>query len=185
MTTRFTLKNLLTWAVVGAAVQACSTTKNVDVVAESTDSSKAKTTKAASTDAATAAAVAEIVENFRRVYFEFDSSTLTPSTRDALLANTEILRRHRTVSVEVQGHCDDRGTTEYNLSLGDRRARAIRDYLVKAGVSPQQLTAISFGKERPIQVGDGEPTWSKNRRAEFRVLVGTKEPLMAVRGTAE
>lgn len=135
-------------------------------------------------DAATAAAVSSIVDNFRRVHFEFDSATLSPQTREALLANTELMQAHRDVTVEIQGHCDDRGTTEYNLSLGERRAKAIRDYMAKAGVESSRLSIISFGKERPVDRGTGESAWSKNRRADFRVLVSRPE-VATVRGSTD
>lgn len=103
----------------------------------------------------------------RTVYFAYDSAELSDETRAALRANAEWLNANRKYRIRVEGHCDERGTVEYNLALGQRRADAARDYLVHLGVDPGRLTTISYGEERPADPGHGEDAWSKNRRAEF------------------
>jgi peptidoglycan-associated lipoprotein len=113
--------------------------------------------------------IEKIIANFKRVHFEFNSSDLSASTRSALMENVELLRKNGTVKVEIQGHCDNRGTSEYNLALGDRRARAVVEYMVRAGIEQSRLDLVSYGKERPLDETDSETAWANNRRAEFRV----------------
>lgn len=119
---------------------------------------------------ATAAAAARLAENLRRVHFGFDSAEITRTSADALAENAKILAAHPELVIEVEGHCDDRGTTEYNLALGQRRADAVRAYLTRAGARPEQVTSVTLGKERPLVAGESEAAWAENRRAEFRVL---------------
>lgn len=116
-------------------------------------------------------AMQELHKNFERVNFEYDSSLITPETRDALAANVQIMNRFPEVSVEVEGHCDARGSTEYNLALGERRAHAIRRYMVTAGVDPSRVETISYGEERPLAEGSTGIAYRENRRAEFRLRV--------------
>jgi peptidoglycan-associated lipoprotein len=123
--------------------------------------------------APTEAVVAIMLQNFQRVHFEFDSARLTPDSRAALSSNAELMRQYGSLAVEVQGHSDDRGTTEYNLALGQRRAAAVEEYLVALGVSPERVTIVTYGEEIPLQVGGGEVAWAANRRAEFRVIEGS------------
>jgi len=103
------------------------------------------------------------------VYFEFDQFTVTDSARAVLARHSEWLKARPAAKVTVEGHCDERGTTEYNLALGDKRARAVRDELVKLGVPAERLQAISLGKERPKDSGHNEAAWTQNRRAHFAV----------------
>ncbi len=103
------------------------------------------------------------------VYFGFDSSSLDSSTQDSLRANAEFLKTNASVDVQVEGHCDERGGIQYNLALGERRAKAVRDYLVAQGVASRRVTIISYGKEKPSAFGHEEGAWSKNRRANFVV----------------
>lgn len=105
----------------------------------------------------------------RTVNFPFDSSTLTDSARRTLQDNVRFLQNNPTVEVQVEGHCDERGGVQYNLALGERRARAVRDYMVAMGISSSRLSTISFGKERPVAFGHDEQAWSQNRRANFVV----------------
>ncbi len=106
----------------------------------------------------------------RTVYFDYDRSLVREDQRAVLLANAEWLRANPRYVVEIGGHCDERGTTEYNLALGDRRANAIKEYLVGLGVDGSRLELVSYGEERPAAAGSGEEAWAKNRRAEFVVL---------------
>ena len=101
------------------------------------------------------------------VYFDFNSSSLSSSTRDALESNANFLKENPSVEVQIEGHADERGGVQYNLALGERRAQAVKQYLVSMGVSSSRITTISFGKERPIAFGHTESAWSQNRRASF------------------
>lgn len=101
------------------------------------------------------------------VYFDFDSSTLREDTKAALDANHGFLTSNGTVEVQIEGHCDERGGVEYNLALGERRAKSVMDYLTAMGVAANRITTISYGKEKPIAMGHDEASWSQNRRANF------------------
>jgi len=103
------------------------------------------------------------------VYFDLDKHDLSDATRATLRANAEWLKGNTKWKVVIEGHCDDRGTTEYNLELGGRRARAVREFLVSLGVADARMRTVSFGEERPADAGHSESAWSKNRRAEFLV----------------
>jgi peptidoglycan-associated lipoprotein len=103
------------------------------------------------------------------IRFAFDEATLSDEARATLERHALWLQTHRDVRVMVEGHCDERGTVEYNLALGDQRARAAYDYLVGLGVAPERLTTVSYGKERPLDLGHDEASWARNRRAAFVV----------------
>jgi peptidoglycan-associated lipoprotein len=110
---------------------------------------------------------AELIGQLKPVFFALDSSTLTDDARAALDANAKLLRDNTPLKITVEGHCDERGTSEYNQALGERRAGAARDYLVAAGISAARLQVISYGKERPFADGHDEAAWAQNRRAQF------------------
>ena len=101
------------------------------------------------------------------LYFEFDRSSLSEASRASLDHNADFLLAHPDVRVRVGGHCDERGTVEYNLALGDRRASSAREYLVLRGVAMDRLQVVSFGEEQPADPGQGEAAWARNRRVEF------------------
>lgn len=103
------------------------------------------------------------------VYFAFDSSNIEGETKIALQNNAEYLKANTNVDVQIEGHCDERGGRQYNLALGERRAKAVRDYLVALGVESKRLSTISYGSERPKAEGSDESAWSQNRRANFVV----------------
>ena len=106
----------------------------------------------------------------RTIFFEFDRSTLSEQARRTLRDNANWLNGHPEISgVVVEGHCDERGTIEYNLALGQRRARSVIDYLVNLGVASSRLRPKTYGEEQPIARGNGEAAWSQNRRAEFLI----------------
>lgn len=113
--------------------------------------------------------VAEAIAKFENedIYFEFDSAALLPMAQEILKKKAAYLETNPGVSVVVEGHCDERGTNEYNLALGDRRAKSAVSFLVDLGISASRLTAISFGEERPIDSGSSEEVWAKNRRVHF------------------
>jgi len=100
-----------------------------------------------------------------RVFFEFDSSVLSSRARQTLENQAAWMNRYPSVRLLVEGHCDERGTREYNLALGERRAAAAKNYLVALGVAETRLTTISYGKERPYALGHDEEAWVQNRRA--------------------
>jgi peptidoglycan-associated lipoprotein len=114
--------------------------------------------------------VKELLANFQRAYFDFNSHELNDETQKVLSTNAEIMQADPTLKVEIQGHADDRGTNEYNLALGQKRAKSVKDYMVRLGVAEDAITTISYGEEKPAVEASNESTWSKNRRAEFRVL---------------
>lgn len=100
-----------------------------------------------------------------RVFFALDSSTLNGEAQSVLQGQAEWLKANPGINVVVEGHCDERGTREYNLALGERRANAARNYLVSLGVAAGRLQTVSYGKERPAVLGSNESSWSQNRRA--------------------
>jgi peptidoglycan-associated lipoprotein len=101
------------------------------------------------------------------VYFEFDSSTLLPAGQDILSEKAAYILSLSEASITVEGHCDERGTDAYNMALGERRAEAAKAFLVNLGVNPSQISTISYGEERPVDPGNTEEAWAKNRRASF------------------
>lgn len=103
----------------------------------------------------------------RRVHFDYDSSSMRADMRSIMDANANYLKKYRTSKVVVEGHCDERGTNEYNYALGARRAEAAKSYLVTQGINPSRLNTVSFGEDRPLKTGSGESVWYMNRRAEF------------------
>ncbi|MDL2210186.1 peptidoglycan-associated lipoprotein Pal [Desulfovibrio sp. OttesenSCG-928-O18] len=105
-----------------------------------------------------------------KIYFEYDKFDIKPESRRVLARKAELLKQFPQIKVSIQGHCDERGTEEYNLALGERRARAAHEFLVYSGVNPTQMEMISYGKLRPAVQGGSENAWAQNRRDEFIVL---------------
>ena len=103
------------------------------------------------------------------IFFEFDKATLTPESREILIKNGEWLRINSDVVITIEGHCDERGTNEYNLALGERRADSVKTFLLDLGIDPSRLKTISFGEERPAALGHNETAWAQNRRAHFLI----------------
>lgn len=103
------------------------------------------------------------------IHFEYDQAELTDQARAILERNAQWIKGHAAAKVRVEGHCDDRGTVEYNLALGERRAQSTRDYLVSLGVDAGRLATVSYGKERPVDSGTTETAFARNRRAHFAV----------------
>jgi len=101
------------------------------------------------------------------IYFDFDSSALTNMARNVLSRKAEYLRVNADASVIIEGHCDERGTSAYNIALGDRRAESAKAYLIDLGIDATQLSTISYGEERPVDMGQNDEAWAKNRRAHF------------------
>ena len=103
----------------------------------------------------------------RDAYFDYDSAELRADTRQALQRTADFLKNYPQARVTIEGHCDERGSTEYNLALGDRRANAVKQYLVSLGVPPERLTSTSWGKEKPFCMDSTEACWQQNRRGHF------------------
>lgn len=104
-----------------------------------------------------------------KIYFAFDDASLSEQARNRLRKKAQWLRKNSEPTVIIEGHCDERGTDEYNLALGSRRAESVKDYLVNAGVNPARLITISYGEEQPAVEGQNPEAWAKNRRVEFRI----------------
>lgn len=141
-------------------IGACSKKKVTDEGDVAADASAMQPTDVATTGTGTK------IPELGTVYFAYDSFNLSGSSKTALAKHAAWLKSHPQ-NVQIEGHCDERGTTEYNLALGERRAGAVKDYLVSLGVSAGQLSTISYGEERPAVTGSDEAAWSKNRRSEF------------------
>ena len=116
--------------------------------------------------------VLQLVQNFQKVYFELDQSILSEDGEQALGQNVQILQENPNIRIEIQGHADQRGTTEYNLALGQRRAETVAKYLSVSGVDSSRLKVVSYGEERPLMEAPSESAFSKNRRCEFVIVWG-------------
>ncbi|UCB52762.1 MAG: OmpA family protein [Candidatus Zixiibacteriota bacterium] len=108
-------------------------------------------------------------KDFEPIYFDFDKYALRPGDREALNRNAQVLKENPAVKIRIEGNCDERGTVEYNLALGEKRARAAMDYLVNLGVGADRVSIITYGKERANHCS-GEGCWSKDRRDDFMIL---------------
>jgi peptidoglycan-associated lipoprotein len=107
----------------------------------------------------------------KTIYFDFDKSDLTVESLRILKENAYFLRNNTNIKIIIDGHTDNRGTIEYNLSLGQRRALKVKEYCVQLGISPNRIATISYGKENPVDKNNNESAWAKNRRAEIRELL--------------
>lgn len=114
--------------------------------------------------------IAQLQSALNKIYFNFDSSDLSKSARDTLTKNAVPLTKEPAAKIRIEGNCDERGSAEYNLALGERRAKAAQQYLVTLGIKPERISTISYGKEKPAVHGNDEAAWSKNRRDEFVVV---------------
>ncbi|WP_305046779.1 peptidoglycan-associated lipoprotein Pal [Geoalkalibacter sp.] len=114
---------------------------------------------------------ADIAAALERVHFEYDSYTLSQRAQETLTRNAAYLRANPDVKVLIEGHTDERGSDEYNLALGERRAQAVRNYLVTLGIAAERLSVISYGEELPLDPASNEDAWAKNRRAEFKPVL--------------
>ncbi len=107
------------------------------------------------------------LKEVRDAYFDYDKADIRPDARTALSKTADFLKANTRFKVTIEGHCDERGSTEYNLGLGDRRASAVKQYLVSLGVSADRLSTVSFGKEKPFCMESAEACWQQNRRGHF------------------
>jgi peptidoglycan-associated lipoprotein len=115
-------------------------------------------------------AEAQNISGLRVAHFNFDSNALTRDAMRILQSNAEYLRANPNVNIVVEGHCDNRGTVAYNLALGQRRAMKVKEYYVQLGISAGRIATISYGEEQPIDMGENEIAWAKNRRAETKTI---------------
>ena len=113
-----------------------------------------------------AAAAREAFEN-EDIYFDFDSALLNPQAQEILRNKAQYMKENSGILIIIEGHCDDRGTNEYNLALGEQRARTTQQYLMALGIAASRITTVSYGEERPVARGDAEDSWKQNRRAHF------------------
>jgi peptidoglycan-associated lipoprotein len=120
-------------------------------------------------DDITRKSLSEISNYLKPAFFDYDKADIRADARDVLAADATYLKKYPSVQFTIEGHCDERGTAQYNLALGDRRANAARDYLVSLGVDASRAKTVSYGKERPFAPGHDEDSWQKNRRAHFVV----------------
>ena len=120
-------------------------------------------------DPLTTAAIEAINKDspMKPVFFAYDSDTLDDLARKVIEDNAAILKKYSTWVISIEGHCDERGTAEYNLALGDRRAQAVKNYLVSLGIAAERINTVSFGSEFPFDPGHDEQAWKQNRRAHF------------------
>ena len=150
---KYSIKNLLLVVVAALALSACATQKKVSTQIQGDVYTGTETVKY----------LAKGVPD--RVFFATNKSVLTTAARDTLRKQAAWMRKNKDVTVTVEGHADERGTREYNLALGERRANAAKDYLMTYGISSNRIAVISYGKERPINSGSNPLAWSQNRRS--------------------
>ncbi len=165
-------KQGLSLAFVLAFLAGCSstdTTEDTDTMGEDSQSGSGVTTGTAERDGVTSGSGMDgddMEELDTIIYFDFDQATLKPDARALLLAHAERLKENPT-DVRLEGHADERGSREYNMALGERRANAVRDFLVLQGVRRSDLEVVSYGEERPLAMGSSDSAWAKNRRVEI------------------
>jgi len=141
------------------------TTKQSDSTAAPTGTTNIKETANEQSSLMEATAKSPISD----INFDYDSSSIRPDAREILKTNADYLLKHQTSSVVVEGHCDERGTAEYNMALGQKRAQETKKYLINLGVQESIIKTVSYGEERPLDPNNNEEAWDKNRRAHFVV----------------
>ena len=112
----------------------------------------------------------QLQASLAKIYFDFDSTSLSAAARDLLSKNAMSLKQKSEVNLRIEGHCDERGSEEYNLALGEKRAKVAKNYLVTMGLPAENVSIISYGKEKPANPGHDESAWSQNRRDEFVII---------------
>jgi len=121
-------------------------------------------------DAKTAAMAAKASFLIDHAHFDFDKYNIKPDAEQILRAKAEYMKANPDIRVEIQGHCDERGTVDYNLALGDRRAHAAASFIESLGINPDRIETVTYGEEKPIDKGHNETAWAKNRRAQFMII---------------
>lgn len=123
----------------------------------------------AKTEAATTNVV-QLHNALEKIYFDFDAATLSEQARTTLSKNVEMMKSNPAVNVRIEGNCDEHGSSEYNLALGEKRAKSAKQYMATLGIPEKRLSVISYGKEKPAYTGHDEAAWSRNRRDEFVII---------------
>jgi peptidoglycan-associated lipoprotein len=159
------MKKMITLVLAGVFVFAVGC-KRQDIKSDTIDSIETATFS----DEPSIRADSEIDSNLKIVYFDFDKSDLPSDSFEVLKDNAAYLSKKASLKIVIEGHTDNRGTAEYNLSLGQRRALKVKDYYVKFGIVPDRIATISYGREKPVVDGNNEAAWAKNRRAETKTL---------------
>jgi peptidoglycan-associated lipoprotein len=137
---------------------------------EAVQEQKTDVAKADQEQSAKVGATAAADGNIRDINFDFDQSNIRPDAREILKANADILLKKGAANkITIEGYCDERGTAEYNMALGERRAQEAKKYIINLGVKASKIKTISYGEERPLDAGNNEDAWAKNRRAHFVV----------------
>lgn len=152
----------------GCAKKTVSETTVEEVLGDVPQTAQNKETSEETTDPLKDESLTDV--GLERVYFEFDQFVLTEKARGVLAVNAEVLQSVPALKVSIEGHCDSRGSDEYNLALGEHRSQVVKKYLVSLGISPERLETVSYGEEMPIDKGATEMAWAANRRAEFKVI---------------
>jgi len=155
--------------VVVSVISGCAGSKknSTDGGVTSETTGSGETEKVAPIDFSTTGSDSGAIEGLQTIYFDYDAASLTETEKNKLAGNVEWLNKNSSVKLLIEGHCDQRGSTEYNLSLGERRANAIKSLLVKMGIKANRLSTVSFGEEKLRVSGDSEPELAQNRRANF------------------
>jgi len=150
--------------IAAVAITGCSSSASDETATETSNSSTggASTSTSSSTSNAASSLLGQ-----RVVFFDFDKATIRPDAQEALVAHAQYLTGHGGSKVRIEGHADERGTREYNMALGERRAKAVVSFLTANGASAAQLDVVSYGEEKPAAEGHDEGSWSQNRRAEL------------------
>jgi peptidoglycan-associated lipoprotein len=158
---------LATAALIAFMVVGCAKKPKVEPMTQPT-TTETKPTEQPTENPTTGTPVeSEPSSKFMTIYFDFDKYNLRDDARADLKKNIDVMKQDQSLKITVEGHCDERGTVEYNLALGERRAKSARDYMVSMGVKADRISTISYGKERPVAFGHDEASWAKNRRDEF------------------
>ena len=160
----FFLRNKFNFVVVIIFLSSCS---SMNVTEENVGSDQVKTVKASSSKSENVNYDTKAVFANATVYFEFDKSSLTSKSIQTLKSAVNVLNENSSIKITLSGHADERGTREYNLALGQRRAEAVSDYFVLNGISKNRITVKSYGEEKPVAYGQDEGSYSKNRRVEI------------------
>ena len=172
------IKKVLLSVLLAFIFAACTTTPKDTADTSGSGSSSSSSSVSSSTDSASGDSSEGIVPGSQedlivnvgdRVFFGYDSSELDSDAQELLQDQVAWLKQYSDVSVTIEGHCDERGTREYNLALGEKRAQSVKNYLISLGVSESRVSTISYGKERPAVIGSNDGAWSQNRRSVTKV----------------
>ena len=158
-------RNIILALIALSFVAACSSKKKDDSVIDATEVDGGITEKPLGFDPM--GSDSGNIPGLATVHFEYDKFGLSPEARNILAQNAEFMKANSNVNLQIEGHCDSRGSIEYNLTLGERRANAVKSYLVSLGISESRLSVLSYGEEKPMNPGDSESAHAANRRANF------------------